>query len=112
LADVVKSAASVPGAKQVNVFSGVFATRMASGNNTTVHFMQLSAYAPKRAPEPSQLANEIAAAVLKESPDLLGNEVLVIVLTHGQDLGLFSWSVAVREAYPKEEWEKRIKVGS
>lgn len=94
---------------RVTVSENAFTINPNSGDSTTTRTLELIVYVKKRTEETDALLSEIAKAVLKRSPDILGNDQLRITIAMEFDIGLFRASESVAARGTAEQWRQRLE---
>jgi hypothetical protein len=55
------------------------------------------------------MENDVAAAVLKTDPTILGQQYLSVKVTYGYDLGIWSWTTGEQYSGTPADWAKRLR---
>jgi len=55
------------------------------------------------------MENDVAAAVLKTDPTIVGQQYLSVKVTYGYDLGIWSWTTGEQYSGTPADWAKRLR---
>ncbi|MFO1057583.1 MAG: RDD family protein [Dongiaceae bacterium] len=108
LARLRQDLAASPSLARVRVATGVARTRRQGAGLDWTTYLAVTVRPARSDAEPKTLILAIAATVLEEMPDLLGQEVLLIKVTRGFDLGLARWSSTYQAALDGAGWHRLL----
>lgn len=106
IAQMLKVVEAVEGSQKVHT-AGVWSGKTwgPKGSGT---FLKVTALLKRRPASFEQASDEIAAIVLKTSPDVMNMNQLWVAVGYGYDIGIAHWSIGSNTNLPPMEWTKRL----
>lgn len=83
----------------------VFST---TSETSTTRYLVITVYLRQRVADVDPIINDVARAVLKRTPDLLGNEQLKVVVVNAFDIGIVQAKNSFVESRTAEDWRKKL----
>jgi len=96
------------GLRQVRLWAGTRSLIPLSGGSSTTSYLQVDAWPDEKEDNPHVLFPSIAGIVLDRLPDLPGEQLLIVQVHRGFDLGIATWTGTFVEAHGAAAWRERL----
>lgn len=96
------------GVRQVKITVGHTTTAAVRAGTSTTSYLKVVAQPGEGHKDLDALLPVIASTVLNLHPDLLGNQVLIVQVVRGFDLGIVRWSQTHGEALDAAAWREKL----
>jgi uncharacterized RDD family membrane protein YckC len=108
LADLQSTIRARQPVQRVKVLIGTSMFASTHSGTTTVSYLQVEVQPTDPHKTPDALEGSIAGTVLDRDPDLLGRQILVVIVHRRLDLGLVNWDDAKRTALDAAAWREKL----
>jgi uncharacterized RDD family membrane protein YckC len=96
------------GLRQVRLVTRTVSTITVGGGGSTTSYLEVNAWPDERTDDLHALLPSIASIVLDRLPDLPGEQLLIVRVHRGFDLGIATWTSSSHEVHDAAAWREKL----
>jgi hypothetical protein len=96
------------GLRQVRLATRTLSTITLRGGGSTTSYLEVNAWPDERTDDLHALPQSTASIVLDRLPDLPGEQLLIVRVHRGFDLGIVTWTSSSHEVHDAAAWRERL----